>query len=811
MTLHLHHLRGCAPAPLALYLKALGILRLVAEQADPDARGWWQDEHFCLLTRREPNELERFFLEEYSPTPFLSPWNKGSGFYKENDSGLSPIESSAAPRFRQFRDAIRETRQLLGPIGDADAAIRAIKDRTKTTRAFQSAKQREILRRSAAFKSTIQSLRDERARPDLSRETREAATAMLAEVEMIVSEPDGPPSTSTAARLKATGGYNRLLRVAEKEFKRLKASLMPDCRRLWRGLHARWMSACVVLDEHGEPEFPSLLGTGGNDGNLDFTNNAMLRFGELFDLRTEDGAPRDGTADLLQGALWSHATTRLTTDAIGQFQPGSGGGANSSTGAVGLPLINAWDFVLMMEGAVLFSARATRRLDRVSKTKASAPFSVHAHAVGYASAGTEKNSRGEQWLPLWSRPATLEDISALFGDARLHLGRQAAKRPVDAARAISRLGVERGITAFARYGFLERNGQSTLAVPLDRIRVQHRPRAILLDGIAGWMNTLQWLARDPHAPARLVHAERRLADAVFAVLTHDDTPQRWQAVLEAAVDIESLQAGGTALRAGPIPELQLGWVEAIHDNTPELRLALSIGSAVGGFARDGRPFDPVRHHWLPLEPGARRFRTSNGRLVNDPRVVMFGRDPVADFAAVVARRLLEGQAGNLRVLPLRCARGCSARLEDVAALINGHVDLSRVLTLGRALMALDWSKWRGDSLPSWPRSDEQRGNPDEAWLVLRLACLPGPVDNGLSIPAEGSLVSRLLSGDGAGAIRTASLRLGASGHPRSVPVRADRRRNSSIVGGGSGVPDFLAQRTARCRTSGSDFFGDSHD
>ena len=43
------------------------------------------------------------------------------------------------------------------------------------------------------------------------------------------------------------------------------------------------MAAGVVLDEKGEPKYPSLLGTGGNDGNLDFTNNAMQRLGELFD------------------------------------------------------------------------------------------------------------------------------------------------------------------------------------------------------------------------------------------------------------------------------------------------------------------------------------------------------------------------------------------------------------------------------------------------------------------------------------------------------------------------------------------------
>lgn len=88
MTLHLHHLTGCAPAPLAHYLKALGILRLVARQKDEAARGFWKDEHFCLITSLDRDALERFFLDEYEPTPFVSPWNKGSGFYADDDPAL---------------------------------------------------------------------------------------------------------------------------------------------------------------------------------------------------------------------------------------------------------------------------------------------------------------------------------------------------------------------------------------------------------------------------------------------------------------------------------------------------------------------------------------------------------------------------------------------------------------------------------------------------------------------------------------------------------------------------------------------------
>ena len=64
--------------------------------------------------------------------------------------------------------------------------------------------------------------------------------------------------------------------------------------------------------------------------------------------------------------------------------------------------------------------------------------------------------------------------------------------------------------------------------------------------------------------------------------------------------------------------------------------------------------------------------------------------------------------------------------------------------------------------------------PDDAWLALRLACLPSLKKSGqtsgnvvskdnITIPAEPSLVSRLLSGDGSEAVRIATRRLGASG------------------------------------------------
>lgn len=67
-------LHGRTPEPLMLYLKALGILQLVAEQTGPEARGAWRVGVFLLSSMFDKDALIGFFLEEYRPTPIAAPW-----------------------------------------------------------------------------------------------------------------------------------------------------------------------------------------------------------------------------------------------------------------------------------------------------------------------------------------------------------------------------------------------------------------------------------------------------------------------------------------------------------------------------------------------------------------------------------------------------------------------------------------------------------------------------------------------------------------------------------------------------------------
>ncbi len=716
MTAHLHHLTGCAPAPLAHYLKALGILRIVAQQKDRDARGFWRDVHFCLVTSLDRPALERFFLEEYAPTPFLSPWNKGSGFYKADDPGLAPVERSTAQRFAPFRAGIAAARAPLTAITSADAEVRALRDRAKAKSGMTAAQK------------------------------------------------------SHAAALKDDPTHRAALSAAEREFKRLKADLYGPFARTWRGGEREWLDAAMVLADDGRPTWPSLLGTGGNDGRLDFTNNAMQRIGELFDLTNPAGTPTPVAPPLLANSLWGIASRDLSVAAVGQYLPATAGGANGTSGPESDAQVNAWDFVLMLEGAIGFRGQATRRLAAGSRAHAAIPFAVHAHAVGHGTRGREGTERGEQWMPLWSRPASWADTQTLLCEGRATLGRANAARPLDFARAVARLGVARGVVGFVRFGFLERNGQSKIAVPLGRLQVGERANARLVDDMGTWLDRLQRLVRAGDAPARLAVVEADLADRTFAALTTPDDPVRWQAILTAVAAAESCQVSGTGFEIGPCPALTPGWLGAAADDSPEWRLAVALGSAAAEYHR-GRPIDPVRAHCLPLGKPGRYATTAEKRLVNDPRVVVSGRDAISDLVALVERRLVEAAQRGERHLPLTAARGAGARSADLAALLLGTVDLERVLSLSRALMAM---RWCDAVLPEVPGV---RGSPrpDDAWVALRLCGLPFAIRQ-RRVPMELAIVRRLGSGDASGAVDLALRRLRAAGlRPPVVAGAADAR------------------------------------
>lgn len=690
MSIHLHELKGCSPTPLAKYLKSLGILRLVGEQKDPAARGWWESERFYLMTTLAKEPLEEFFLNEYRPTPIFNPWGGRSGYY----AGLS--------------------RKKTDPEKTAGIALKLIEHSSND--------------RLASFRKAITMIRS------------------------VIQRGGGLKPEDDASR----------------------ATMVSRLRSELRDAGSDWL-ATVLADLGDSNKGPAIFGTGGNEGSGSYTAAFLAAVVECVGRRAWN--------EYVATSLWSDSANRDAWS--GSFQPPTKeGDKKPKVESIAAPFRqflpsgdgSPWDLLFAFEGAVIVQSGVVRRSSVDQHKFLSSPFYFMPLGMGSPSSseqdevamnkGKKNPGRGEQWFPLWGAPSTLAEVRHLFREGRCSTGRRTAKNPLDAARAICGLGTSRGISAFFRYGYLQRDNLAThFAVPLGRIKVREDSTARLVDDLLGWLDRLHYLARKKNAPNRLIHAERRLADAVFAALTHDHTAERWQAILLAAVDIESIQASGTAIEAQPIPkELRPEWIAAVDDGSAEVRLALALGSAFAEYRRDRQPIDPIRHHWLPLEPGARKFKMSDKRLVNDPRVVATGRDPIRDLAAIVERRLIEATMDGKRRSRLRAVPGCAARLSDIAAFLAGQLDIDLIVGLARAFMAIKWPKsgWTPANFTVTATS-ERTQTADEAWLALRLCVLPFRLDESRDMPADERIVRLLMAGNVEQAIEIARRRLIAVG------------------------------------------------
>jgi len=575
------------------YLKALGIFRLVAEQADKKARLSWRGGVAALQSLLGRNELESFFLEQYRPTPIVAPWNGGSGFYDGGAEPLQAIEDSDIVRLESYRRTIGLVRSFV---------------------------------------------------------------------------PTAKPKDDD------------------------KESLLIRCRAQLDDDIVPWLDVCFVLSENG-PRFFPLLGTGGNDGRLDFTSNFMQRLSNVIPFTEKASLPKESRA-FLTAALFNDGLASLGRSAIGQFSPGSIGGANGTQGKFEADSrVNPWEFVLMIEGTLLFAGSVTRRMGAHASNRAVFPFSVNSVATGYGSATaseeTTDGSRAELWLPLWEEFCTLGEAQYLFAEGRAQLGRRQAKNAVEFALAANLLGINRGIKSFARYGFLKRNGLAYLAAPLGRIDVCSRPQAQLLcdPQVTTWIDRLRQACSDKdNTPSRYQSILRHIDRAVFgfASRSEQDNDAKYLCdVLRALGNAEKTLATGLHFTQEkyirPLQGLLSQWHEQANESL-EFRLAASLAGIKKandgklGFTRVFLEEVEVKGNFTNWSPGS----TS----------AVWSSRPLADnLAAVFLRRMMEAFRSGHSGVPLHSSR--PARLDDVIQFLNGETDDDKLAELLWGLLGVE--------------------------------------------------------------------------------------------------------------------------
>ena len=713
-------LAGCSPTPLARYLKALGVLRLIASPtssvsgaaADPEVRGWWENECFRVRTSLDSEALTRFFLEEYAPSPLIGAWNGRAGFLEDEDS-----QRSGAEVVRKFEKSQAE--------------------------------------RFADISKTIAYLRKE---------------PLLAMYRKLREEAKNENDEEKKKNLK-------------KRTDRVKKDLLPHLRGNTDGRHLSLIDAAFVLGDENRPAplLGSGFNDGSRDFGVNFLEKVAILFnlddgkptnrsvaelevalfnspGKIESAETMGQfSPGQGGANAttgfkgenplnpwdvifaIEGALlWSGALTcRWGTQSTGKaafpftYEPNmAGSGAlsiadpNTPRGEIWVPL---WSKPCsLVETESLFAEGRITLGVRIARTGLDAAHAIAQLGMSRGIAAFERYSiiQPDTKMPYQATP----------------LGR--FKAPVASS--------------------------SDLIADLDEGNWLAQVRLLVRN-----------LVRKKSAPARARTAVKQLEDALFAMSEAHVSPHSIQGALSALGDlVEWLRdSRNTTAEISPPPRLSYRWVRKADDGTPEYRVAAALASLGWESGENPGQDAPTEEdvpstdasgdialaaHFAPLNPEAipRKRRKWDAENQVRGRVVWGAGSLESNLTAVLQRRLID----RANAAPLDAI--APARLADIAAFLEGNFDDVRC---ARLLAGLVWAK------PAWLPFVKRPLRPvvPFAYAALKPIFTPavslkalaekGLVSPDCKLPIPPGLIARLRSGRVEEAVGVALGRARASG------------------------------------------------
>lgn len=629
---HVLELRGCTPEPLGNYLKGLGVFRLIAEQADPQARAWWKDGVLVLHSKWPPKELSDFFLHGigdrksplYCPTPIFAPWGGRPGFYADgNEKAKGQLE------------ALRK----LNPPGRFSLAQEVVNVTDKV-------------------------LKDH--------------------------------------------GWST---VSKKRRTELKTSIVAAMRNAWNNSGVDWFDACLALEE--DARFGFLYGTGGNEGSADITNN----FWALIEKTIGFSRPRQDAHELLTASIFAGSRAGGASITAGQHFPLAAGSANYGQSFEGSASTNPWDFILMMEGAVLFAGATTKKLSQLGKGKAAFPFMIDHLATNEGSTSVKDEAkqdaqvtrcRAEFWMPIWSSPTSLPAIRALISEGRLQRpSGKHTEHTLHAMEAIKSLGISRGIDTFHRVALFERRGKgSYLASSLGFHSAGSSPVSFgselaQLDEFRD--QVYRRLREGPGIPDRVMRARQRFHAALAGLFERDEreAARASDVLLEVLVGATRIEREVALLKdRGRLltPCSSLTWSrKQPDDGTADCRIARAIAgiTAWGEVSSKGGSVPAVESIRANLLPVQRRGKTWAWDDTSRSAVWSRGASLDANLAAVLRRRLIDAGRGSGHGLPLWSSGG--AGFDGLLAYWNGDVNEHRLTELLYGLALVEARNWTQSS------------------------------------------------------------------------------------------------------------------
>jgi CRISPR-associated protein Csx17 len=364
--------------------------------------------------------------------------------------------------------------------------------------------------------------------------------------------------------------------------------------------------------------------------------------------------------------------------------------------------ITPWAMLLACEAFPLLVGDPSRHMGGQRKGTGAFPFVTQG-----AAPLTEKEAgvvEGEFWAPVWGRPLSLPEVSALFRRGRAEANGRGALTAAAFATAIIQKGTDNGLDEFRRFSLLHTTSAQTFESRLASVHpmrtTSDKAQSTAVSRIIRFRDTLpresqrgkSWTYRGLQGPIdnALVH----LASAGNNKELR--TEQSWK-LLDAV--FSSLEKTGNNIayreRESKLELLPVSWaislLESEHAMTPELRIALSLATLCAD-ARQDTSYDkttaPLIAYRIGVVPAWKNNWGSLKIAKKSPLRVVWGqRDFTENICAVIQRRLSVESSTN-GVPPFNTQ--LTLPMSDIVSFLHKALDDALIERWLNRFMLFDW-------------------------------------------------------------------------------------------------------------------------
>ncbi|MFO7905175.1 MAG: type I-G CRISPR-associated protein Cas8g1/Csx17 [Planctomycetota bacterium] len=738
-------LPGCRHDVLGHALKAIGILRALAECAapgdcDPEAEGWWNPDNasFTIRSARYPDaeSLVTFLAEKYRPTPIIAAWNKSGGvtdkirvvisgeaavlqkFVKENSATLKELGLTAAAAkkqplswspdssaFAKIRDLLSGETQLelrLKVSIEADVArLKAFKSKHENRLDALGLPKSKRVPSSGRLEFAIRWQHVDDLQDMLKKESLPAASTRKES-----AKKDGV-LPNAAGLLTDDQQFQQSLELARQYVASLQGARDEEAAgedvflryrdQLPVGLAASFDSLCALhINQQNDNPLFVRRGRPGDKVNADI----FLNFWDYFVTYRKNPLP------LAEAALFGGRIVGSSISAGDQkgkgtpFFPDAIKSYNQGTDWVteDFPFCPL-DYLLAVEGALAMRGATSKTLSARSRSRAAFPFVFE---------GTETMTDQQEkslrvatsfWLPVWSQPTTFGELQSFVLDCQARLPGRDCRFSSDFARAIRSQGVDAGFFAFQEFQFKLKgaNVPWTTAgrfVPCSGTAMADALNELLAPvDVSGFFDQFEF-NRERNADLHPLRAP--VLEAIETAAAEPDALKILD-VLCGLATLNARLARSKSLREKVgegrvttfVPPLRCDdWSAALRDlqDDPEFEIARALASIRGHEEQPDGTYSEVEPFLGSVVPLRRSKNTWYLPEPPSPQAVWSGIDLARDLAAILARRVLDSAKDARPAL-----RGVfSADLSTVLQFLRGELDDRRIARLVEALSLIDW-------------------------------------------------------------------------------------------------------------------------